>query len=347
MLISTKASAGDYKYVPGRGIEFSWEKDDKVGIAQPVANEQLGFFASSNAMTQNGERELYATGFNLKPNTDYCSYYPYKWSSTFDAKNVSFSYLGQYEQENNNTSHLYAYDFSMANAKSTSTGCTFTYKRIGCVLRIQALMPKGLKIVELQIKTRNNSIPVQATVDLTKETVKWSDYRSTLTMGQGEIPLMMRSNYIAYLAFPAVDLTSEQLTISIIGKDKTTITFATIQGINFQPGKLYDLNLTNSASVTVNPFTATTATKAQSLSRPVAHADNIPIATGYKIIKLSTLKGDINNDGKVNILDVAQLIRHLNNNTASTLDPNVADVDGNGTINTQDVKALSTMCIKR
>lgn len=347
MLISLTASAADYKYVAGRGFEFAWAKDDRVGVAQSSTAEQLVFWTSSSEMTQRGERELYATGFLLKPNTEYCSYYPYKWSSTFDPKNVSFSYLGQYEELNDYLTHLYDYDFSIAKSKSTSTGCTFTYKRIGCILRIQATMPRGLKIVELQVKTRSNSIPVNATADLTNQTVTWSNYQSTLSLQHTEIPLTMRSNYIAYVAFPTVDLTSEQLTFTLIGKDNTTITFATIQGINFQAGKLYDLTLSGTTSSTVNPYTTTTATQSKSLSRPLAHADNFPLATGYKIIKLSILPGDINNDGKVNILDVCNLIRHLNNNTATTLDPKVADLDGNGTINTQDLKALSAMCIQR
>lgn len=343
LLMPSVASAGDFIYEAGRGLSFSWAKDDMVGIAEPVTNEQLCFWTSSTAMAQNGERSLYAVGFNLKPNTEYCSYYPYSWTSNFSTKSVTFSYLGQYEEMNGNLTHLYDYDFSIAKSKSTSTDCTFAYKRIGCVLRIQATMPRGLKIVELQVKTKSNSIPVKATADLTKETVTWSDYQSKLSLQHTEIPLIPRSTYTAYVAFPAVDLTAEQLTFTLIGKDNTTITFATIEGINFQAGKLYDLNLSASTSPTANPFTPTTVSKSQSLSRPVAHADNIPLATGYTIKKISALLGDINNDGRVSLLDIVLLIRHLNNNTATTLDPNVADIDGNGAINSSDAKALSSL----
>lgn len=343
LLMPTVALAGDYVYEAGRGLAFSWAKDDMVGIAEPVTNEQLCFWTSSTTMAQNGERPLYATGFNLKSNTEYCSYYPYAWRSNFNTKSVTFSYLGQYEEMNRSLTHLYDYDFSIAKSKSSSTDCTFTYKRIGCVLRIQATMPQGLRIVELQVKTRSNSIPVKATADLTKESVAWSDFQSSLSLKHTEIPLVKGSSYIAYVAFPAVDLTSEQLTFTIVGKDNTTITFATIEGINFQAGKLYDLNLSATTPVTANPFTPTTASKSQSLSRPVAHVDNIPLATGYTIKKISALRGDINNDGRVSLLDLVLLIRHLNDNTATNLDPNVADIDGNGTINSSDAKALSSL----
>ena len=52
------------------------------------------------------------------------------------------------------------------------------------------------------------------------------------------------------------------------------------------------------------------------------------------------LTGDVNNDGKVNIEDVTELIDYLLNSSSTQINTANADVDGNGAINITDVTEL-------
>ncbi|MBR1739212.1 MAG: dockerin type I repeat-containing protein [Ruminococcus sp.] len=54
----------------------------------------------------------------------------------------------------------------------------------------------------------------------------------------------------------------------------------------------------------------------------------------------STIKGDVNGDGKINFKDVVLLARYINNNSTTILTSN-ADFDSNGTINSKDTVALA------
>ena len=55
---------------------------------------------------------------------------------------------------------------------------------------------------------------------------------------------------------------------------------------------------------------------------------------------LMGLTGDVNNDGKVNITDVTELIDYLLNSESTQINTANADVDGNGAINITDVTEL-------
>ena len=58
----------------------------------------------------------------------------------------------------------------------------------------------------------------------------------------------------------------------------------------------------------------------------------------------NVIKGDINNDGKVNVTDVVALINRIQAGTAAQLDPNIADMNSDGNVNITDAVALTTYC---
>lgn len=60
----------------------------------------------------------------------------------------------------------------------------------------------------------------------------------------------------------------------------------------------------------------------------------------------NVIKGDINNDGVVNVTDVVLLTNRILRGTAAQLDPNIADMTDDGLINVSDVVALTTYCLK-
>ena len=56
-------------------------------------------------------------------------------------------------------------------------------------------------------------------------------------------------------------------------------------------------------------------------------------------------RGDVNNDGTVNISDVTSLIDYLLSNNSEGINMQAADVDGNTTINISDVTSLIDMLL--
>lgn len=59
------------------------------------------------------------------------------------------------------------------------------------------------------------------------------------------------------------------------------------------------------------------------------------------------LKGDVNDDGKVDVSDAVELISKCVSGTTGKLDPEVCDIDGNGSINMTDALMIVDLYIKR
>ena len=60
----------------------------------------------------------------------------------------------------------------------------------------------------------------------------------------------------------------------------------------------------------------------------------------------NVIRGDINNDGVVNVTDVVLLTNKILRGTAAQIDPNIADLTNDGLVNVSDVVALTTYCLK-
>lgn len=57
------------------------------------------------------------------------------------------------------------------------------------------------------------------------------------------------------------------------------------------------------------------------------------------------LKGDVNDDGKVDIADLAAVIAHMLNQPVEKFNEEAADIDGNGTIDLTDVEAIINLIL--
>ena len=71
-----------------------------------------------------------------------------------------------------------------------------------------------------------------------------------------------------------------------------------------------------------------------------AHIDRGPSNPGYFTEKNASLRGDVNDDGNVNIADVTALIDYLLSGDASAINQAGADCNQDGSINISDVTAL-------
>ena len=66
--------------------------------------------------------------------------------------------------------------------------------------------------------------------------------------------------------------------------------------------------------------------------------------TTHQDAGLQYLRGDINNDGKINVTDIVYLISYLKNSTKLPgFNMEAADADGSGTVDDADIEALKEM----
>ena len=56
--------------------------------------------------------------------------------------------------------------------------------------------------------------------------------------------------------------------------------------------------------------------------------------------------GDVNGDGRINVADIVELVNYLKGNSSEKFNIDEADVNNDGTIDNDDVEALSDKVIK-
>ena len=83
-----------------------------------------------------------------------------------------------------------------------------------------------------------------------------------------------------------------------------------------------------------------TAYSSSHVDKTYAHIDGGPSNPGYFTGKNTSLRGDVNGDGSVNISDVTALIDYLLSGNASGINMSGADTNQDGSINIADVTAL-------
>ena len=60
----------------------------------------------------------------------------------------------------------------------------------------------------------------------------------------------------------------------------------------------------------------------------------------------SDLRGDANNDGEVDVADIAAIVNPLNGNTPDNFNLKQADADNNNEVNMADVEAVARIIMK-
>lgn len=136
------------------GAEFTWGKNDTVGIF-PDKGDQVSFPMTSGSGTKTATFD--GGGWALKASSTYASYYPFKRDMTLDKTAIPVSYEGQRQVGNGSTSHLGAYDYMAAKATTAENGSVnFNYEHLGCLLQINATLPKACSITSVSFITNTN-----------------------------------------------------------------------------------------------------------------------------------------------------------------------------------------------
>lgn len=352
LLLSAEAWAIGYEYRQGKGLELSWQTDDKIGITTGNISygemEQLTFWASSRESASRLDRSLYAVGYQLKPATTYYTYSPFRWIEKFDAHNILCRYDQQMQSGNGSTSGLASCDYQMAQATVSATEYTFPYRHIGGVMRISFLAPAAMTIAELSVTTETTTLATVAVMDIINKRVSLDEYSDVLTLKTENISVAKGEETVFYISVPAQDLSSTALSISVKERNGNIFPIATILGPDVKAGKLYDINLkepSRTAARTIQNVQQGSSPSIQApkiqrvagIANPLAHTEDILLDSSYSVQYVQTRKkGDVNGDGDVDVLDAIALIGYYTKGRTAELSPSVCDMNGDGDIDVLD-----------
>ncbi len=295
VLLCSSASAVNYTFRQGHGLEYSWQTDDRVGITSGIVSygkmDQLSFWASSKAGTSQNERSLYSVGYQLKTEMQYYSYSPYQWSADFDAHNIRCRFDQQTQNGNGSTSGLASCDYQMASATTSSTDCSFAYQHIGGILRISFPAPATMVMTGLSISTDSPALATTAVMDIIEQKVIPDGYSSELTLQTENLSVKKGEEVVLYVACPAQNLSSMLLTISV-NDDASGYLLGSLLGPNVKAGRLYEISLGASSRAATRTLQnvqqdylqnvqETNIQRIAGISNPLAHAEDFLIDNDY------------------------------------------------------------------
>ena len=143
MLGSLNASAVGYTYNVNKGISFSWQYDDALGV-YTTKGTRIKHWALS--VSDDGKVASFSSyGWSLVENRKYYLYYPYNDSYFLNdtpITNLPITFEGQVQSENNSLSHLAAYDYMIGEGNTEETTADFKLNHLCSVIRIEYVSPK-------------------------------------------------------------------------------------------------------------------------------------------------------------------------------------------------------------
>ncbi len=346
MLLSMDAWAIGYEFLRGKGLELSWQTDDRVGITSGNVTygemEQLSFWASSKVSVSPNDRTLYAVGYQLKPEMTYYSYSPYKWVEAFDARNILCRYDQQKQVGNDNTFGLATCDYQMAAAMGSSNAISFSYKHIGGVLRISFLAPAAMTMSSLSLTTETAVLATKATMDIISQKVGLGGYVATMTLETENISVAKGEKVVLFLALPAQDISANKLKITVRDSNGKVLPLATVIAPNVKAGCLYEMALMDSpqtqAATPRQTVRESAPQQVAGIANPLVHTDDILLDNSYSVqyVQETVKKGDVNGDGEVDVLDAIALIGYYTKGRTSELSTSVCDMNNDGDIDVLD-----------
>lgn len=296
VLLCIHASAVNYTFRPDYGLELSWQTDDRVGVTTGTATydvmEQLSFWVSSKQTTSPLERNLYSVGYKLKTETTYYSYSPYRWTETFDAHNIQCRYEQQEQNGNGSTANLAPWDFQMAAATTTSSGCTFSYKHVGSILRFSFPAPAAMTIAEFRVTTETPALATTAVMDIIDQKVTPDGYSTAMVLLTKNISVARGEEVVLYLACPPQNLSTTLLNVSVVDDNGISVPLASFAGPNIKAGRLYDIafggasrtaakTLQNVQQLGLQNVQASDIQRVAGIANPLAQAEDILLDTEY------------------------------------------------------------------
>lgn len=241
-------TAPDFKYVSENrtslvstvdGAEFKWSEGDTVGIF-PNSGNQVAFSMKSGAGTKTASFD--GGGWSLKSTSTYAAYYPLRGDFYLDKRAIPLDYTGQTQTGNASTSHLGAYDYMGAIAKTPANGkVTFEFQHLGALVQLNIPLEKACDLTSMVLHTDESSFVTKGSLNLSssslkvKATERSEDY--TISLENMSFSATDQTAIVSFMLSP-VNLSGKEIDVTLSCADRTSLKYV-FAGENFEAGLAY------------------------------------------------------------------------------------------------------------
>ena len=279
MLGSLSASAVSYTYDVNKGISFSWQYDDALGV-YTTKGTRIKHWALS--VSDDGKAASFSSyGWSLVENRKYYLYYPYNDSYYLNDTPITslpITFEGQVQSENKSLAHLAAYDYMIGEGNTEETTADFKLNHMCSVIRIEYVSPKSAVYTNIALKAPDNLFCRTAVMNLETQSINPMGKERYASLRLDNIEVNEGDTLVAYMVVAPVDLSGWNIKLTITSYDGEEINLDVLAN-ELRAGKLYLLNTTG-----IEEKALSTKHRASSLAEPSVSVADIPIDTDSEII---------------------------------------------------------------
>lgn len=297
MLGCLSASAASYTFDINKGISFSWQYDDVIGV-YTTKGTRIKHWALD--VSDGGKAATFSSyGWSLVEKRKYYLYYPYNdsyFKNDTPITNLPITFDGQMQSGNNSLSHIATYDYMIGEGITDDNSADFKLNHLCSVIRIEYVSPKSAVYTNVALRTTDNVFCRTAEMNLETQSINPTGKDSYASLRLDRIEVEEGETLVAYLVVAPVDLTGWDVKLAIATEDGGEVEFD-VQANELRAGKLYLLNTTG-----IEEKALSTKHRASSLAEPSVSTSDIPIDTDSEIIVTGiqqTKSSQVQDDGVV------------------------------------------------
>ena len=279
MLGCLSASAASYTFDINKGISFSWQYDDVIGV-YTTKGTRIKHWALD--VSDGGKAATFSSyGWSLVEKRKYYLYYPYNdsyFKNVTPITNLPITFDGQMQSGNNSLSHIATYDYMIGEGITDDNSADFKLNHLCSVIRIEYVSPKSAVYTNVALRTTDNVFCRTAEMNLETQSINPTGKDSYASLRLDRIEVEEGETLVAYLVVAPVDLTGWDVKLAIATEDGGEVEFD-VQANELRAGKLYLLNTTEIVEKSLS-----TKRRASSLQEPSVSTYDIPIDTGSEIV---------------------------------------------------------------
>ena len=279
MLGCLSASAASYTFDINKGISFSWQYDDVIGV-YTTKGTRIKHWALD--VSDGGKAATFSSyGWSLVEKRKYYLYYPYNdsyFKNDTPITNLPITFDGQMQSGNNSLSHIATYDYMIGEGITDDNSADFKLNHLCSVIRIEYVSPKSAVYTNVALRTTDNVFCRTAEMNLETQSINPTGKDSYASLRLDRIEVEEGETLVAYLVVAPVDLTGWDVKLAIATEDGDEVEFD-VQANELRAGKLYLLNTTEIVEKSLS-----TKRRASSLQEPSVSTYDIPIDTGSEIV---------------------------------------------------------------
>ena len=279
MLGCLSAYAASYTFDINKGISFSWQYDDVIGV-YTTKGTRIKHWALD--VSDGGKAATFSSyGWSLVEKRKYYLYYPYNdsyFKNDTPITNLPITFDGQMQSGNNSLSHIATYDYMIGEGITDDNSADFKLNHLCSVIRIEYVSPKSAVYTNVALRTTDNVFCRTAEMNLETQSINPTGKDSYASLRLDRIEVEEGETLVAYLVVAPLDLTGWDVKLAIATEDGDEVEFD-VQANELRAGKLYLLNTTEIVEKSLS-----TKRRASSLQEPSVSTYDIPIDTGSEIV---------------------------------------------------------------